>query len=228
MPEKLLLAMGGICGLRPAHSYFAGGVQLPLEARMVGIFAGFSLTLFALLLGRRLNARMFGSCAGVIILVLFFASMVLDGLNSTLYEFQLPHLYAPSNPLRLGTGLLAGIAAAPFMVWLVALVALPPGGERRVIVRSWWEPITLLALAALFAALVMSEQAAAYLPAALLSVGGVVAMLTMAALALLIYSSPLRERVSCWRQLLRPAPIALLVALAVLAGSAAVRWSGMG
>ena len=44
LPRKLLLAMGGVCGLRPTHSYFVGGVQLPLEARMTGIYGGFLLT----------------------------------------------------------------------------------------------------------------------------------------------------------------------------------------
>ena len=33
LPRKLLLAMGGVCGLRPAHSYFAGGIQLTIESR---------------------------------------------------------------------------------------------------------------------------------------------------------------------------------------------------
>jgi hypothetical protein len=28
VPHKLLWLMGGVCNLRPAHSYFAGGVQL--------------------------------------------------------------------------------------------------------------------------------------------------------------------------------------------------------
>lgn len=36
LPQTVLLAMGGVCGLRPTHSYFAAGVQLPLEARMNG------------------------------------------------------------------------------------------------------------------------------------------------------------------------------------------------
>src|SRR6266545_4250576 len=49
LPRKLLLAMGGVCALRPAHSYFAGNVQLPLESRMIGIYGGFMLTLALLL-----------------------------------------------------------------------------------------------------------------------------------------------------------------------------------
>lgn len=41
LPRKLLLAMGGVCALRPAHSYFAGDLQLPLESRMLASMAVF-------------------------------------------------------------------------------------------------------------------------------------------------------------------------------------------
>src|SRR5687768_12241893 len=57
LPRKLLLSMGGLCGLRPSHSYYAGELQLPLEARMVGIYGGFLLTLLVLLVAGRLGAR---------------------------------------------------------------------------------------------------------------------------------------------------------------------------
>lgn len=60
MTDKLLLAMGGVCGLRPHHSYVAGGTQLPLEARMTGMYGGFMLTLGWLLLRRRLGAQDLG------------------------------------------------------------------------------------------------------------------------------------------------------------------------
>ncbi len=36
LPEKLLLAMRGVCALRPSHSFFMGALQLPLEARTTG------------------------------------------------------------------------------------------------------------------------------------------------------------------------------------------------
>ncbi len=36
LPRKLLLAMGGVCALRPARSYFAGGVQLRMESPSTG------------------------------------------------------------------------------------------------------------------------------------------------------------------------------------------------
>ena len=229
LPAKLLLAMGGVCGLRPSHSYFAAGVQLPMEARMVGIFAGFSLTLIPLLLLRRTNARRLGSRVSVAVLTLFFASMVFDGVNSTLYEFGYPHLYTPNNPLRLLTGLLSGVAVAPFLTWFVGSVAVPAGNRSAITtVRAVWEPFVMLLPIGLFAALVMSEMAVAYLPATLLSVGGIVLVMALAILALLIFSSPLRGRTTRWQQLVTPGALALLVAFAVLAISSYLRWSNVG
>lgn len=225
LSTKLLIAMGGVCGLRPTHSYFAGGVQLPMEARMVGIFAGFSLTLAALLAFRRVGARRFGSRFSAVLLALFFASMVFDGVNSTLYEFALPYLYAPSNPLRLATGLLSGVALAPFLVWFLNSVALPDTErDTQRIVAANWEPLAMLIPAGLFAMLVISERALAYGPAALLSVGGIVLVPAIAVLALLVFSSPLRGRVARWQMLIAPGALGLLVSFAVLAGSAYLRW----
>ncbi len=74
--------MGGICGLRPAHSYFAGGIQLPIESRMVGSYGGFMVTLTVLVALGRLRARRLGSMPTIMLLVVFFASMVVDGVNS--------------------------------------------------------------------------------------------------------------------------------------------------
>lgn len=226
LPAKLLVAMGGVCGLRPTHSYFAGGVQLPMEARMVGIFAGFSLTLMTLLAFGRAGVRRFGSRFSAALLALFFVSMVFDGVNSTLYEFSLPHLYAPSNPLRLITGLLSGVALAPLLLWFLNSVALPnTGPDTPSIIAASWEPFAMLAPIGIFAALVMGESAVAYVPAALLSVGGIVLVMAIAMVALLVFSSSLRGRVTRWQMLIAPGALGLLISLGVLAVSAYLRWS---
>lgn len=61
LTQKLVWVMGGVCNLRPSHSFFSGGVRLPLEARMIGIYGGFMLS-FLLLLGmQRATARQLGT-----------------------------------------------------------------------------------------------------------------------------------------------------------------------
>ena len=226
VPRKLLLAMGGVCGLRLAHSYFAGDIQLPLESRMVGIYGGFTLMLIVLLLLRRFGARRLGSRLTIALLASFFASMVVDGINSTLTELGVPHRYQSTNVTRLVTGLLSGIALAPFLIWLLGVVATPPEQDRsRVMLGSPWELLLPLSVSAGFAALVVREQALLYYPIALASVGGVVLSSAMAALLIVLHISGMSGRVARVRQLVAPGALALLLAVAVLAVAATVRWS---
>lgn len=126
LPDKLLWLMGGICGLRPAHSYFAGDLQLPIEARMVGIYGGVMLTLLLACAARRADAQRLGSPLVLALLALFFGSMVFDGVNSTLITLGLPHLYETTNLHRISTGLLSGIAIGAVLAWLIGTTALPP------------------------------------------------------------------------------------------------------
>ena len=204
LPRKLLLSRGGVCGLRPAHSYFVGGVQLPLEARMTGIYGGFLLTLVMLVACRRLGMRRLGSPFVIGTLVVFFMSMVLDGLNSTFTDLGLAHLYMSTNGTRLLTGLLSGIAIAPFLLWLLGVVATPrePDVSRAV-----------------------DGRAVFYYPIALVSVTGIVGVLVITALLLILAISGLSGRVMHVRQVVAPGALALLVAFAVLSATAAARWT---
>ena len=226
LPHKLLMAMGGVCSLRPSHSYFAGGLQLPLESRMTGIYGGFLLTLAVLLLFGRLGARRLGGRAILGLLALMFATMVFDGLNSTLAELDLPHLYAPTNLLRLATGLLLGIALAALLVWLWGMVGAPrTGASRRAVLRSPWELLALLALNAGFAGLVVAGQAAFYYPIALLSVAGVIGMMAGVLMLVILPMAGLDGRVTRPGQIAVPGMVAVLLAIVVLAGTAVLRWT---
>jgi len=226
LPRKLLLAMGGVCGLRPAHSYFVGGVQLPLEARMTGIYGGLLLTFVVLVACRRLGARRLGSPLVIGILVVFFLSMAFDGVNSTLAELGLPHLYPPTNMFRLLTGLLSGIAIAPCLLWLLGMVATPrEPGVAPAVVRSPWELVAPLAINAIFAALVLDGRAAFYYPIALVSVMGIVGVLAITALLVILAISDLSGRITHVRQVVAPGALALLIAFVVLAATATARWT---
>lgn len=229
LPQKLFWAMGGVCNLRPSHSYFSGGVPLPLESRMVGIYGGFMLSFFVLLSMGRAQARRFGTPCIMVLLALMFASMGFDGVNSTLMELQLPHLYTTTNTIRLATGLLSGIALAPFLLWLINLIVLPrETNMTRRVIRSLWEVAGLVAVNALFALLIMSEWGALYYPIAFLGVGGIITMLGSITLIAIITISGFDGRVPRVRYLLAPASLALLVVCLILAGMATLRWSFIG
>jgi len=106
----------GICPQRPGHSLFLGGQQMPIEARMAGIFGGFVIgAAYFWALGRGRAMRLPGR-AMTITLIGFIALMGADGINALLFDLRLPHLYIPNLLLRLGTGLLTGLAFAGFVV----------------------------------------------------------------------------------------------------------------
>ena len=115
----------GICPQRPSHSLFLGGQQMPIEARMAGMFGGFVVAAaYGWAVGRGRAMRLPGramtlTLIGFIALTLAparSAGVGVDGVNAFLYDLRLPHLYAPNILLRLGTGLLTGVAFAGLVV----------------------------------------------------------------------------------------------------------------
>ncbi len=227
--QKLLLSMGGVCALRPSHSYFAGGLQFPLESRTSGIYAGFLLALVWLLVRGRLGARRLGSPLVIGVLTLMVGSMAFDGINSTLFEVGLPYLYMPTNPLRLATGLLSGIAMAPFLVWLWSVVAAPRNVmPSRPVLGALRELAVPLALAAGFAALMVNGGTTFYYPVALTSVIGVVLLPARVTVIPILMLGGLEGRVTQLRQMVGPSALAVLVAFGVLALMTGLRWAATG
>ncbi len=109
---KLEALSFGIDPQRPAHSHFLGGTRLPLEARKMGIYGGFTVVLgYLWVLGRWRAGRM-PPVPVLTTLVGFLGLMAVDGTNAFFYDLGLPHLYAPDNRLRLATGLLTGVTIA--------------------------------------------------------------------------------------------------------------------
>ncbi|HEY1015754.1 MAG TPA: DUF2085 domain-containing protein [Herpetosiphonaceae bacterium] len=226
MPHKLLQLMGGMCSLRPGHSYFSGALQQPLESRMVGIYAGFAVSLIVLLWRGRLGAPRVGSWPMLGVLALLFSSMVLDGINSTLAEVRAGALYAPANVLRLTTGLAFGTSVAPVMVWLLGDMVPRDRHGRAAAVMTLRTLLIIGVGQALVAAVVMSGAASSYIPVAVLSIGGVVAVPASLALVIIVRSARLRRQVTHPRQLIAPTALAELLGSVVILGSALLRWHG--
>src|SRR5215475_8928614 len=95
--DTLRALLYGVSAQRPSHSVFVGDQQLPLEARMGGIFLGFLCALILIAVLGRLRASqppagLYGlACWGLIALTGF------DGLNAFLFNGTLPHLYSPGG-----------------------------------------------------------------------------------------------------------------------------------
>lgn len=229
MPQKLLLAMGGVCGLRPAHSYFAGATQLPLESRMIGIYGGASLTFGWLVLRRSFGATRLGPWPVMVLLGLMFLSMVGDGVNSTMTDLGLAHPYTSTNLTRIVTGLVSGIALAAVLAWFIALATRPRDGQSiTTLLPSPIDLLVPLSLSALFGLLVIAQQAWGYALIALLSVGGILMTVTGALFLIVMLMSGLSRRNLSPRELIVPTSVAFLLALGVFAGTAALRWNFIG
>lgn len=114
--DKLWTVAASICPQRPGHSLFFGGVQMPIEAREGGIFIGFLVGLLYLLALGRGKTRKLPERKLLLTLLIFVGLMGLDGLNAVAYDLYLPTPYEPNLTLRLGTGLMAGLAIATLLL----------------------------------------------------------------------------------------------------------------
>jgi uncharacterized membrane protein len=178
----------GVSAQRPSHSIFVGGQQLPLEARMGGIFLGFLCSVALLAVLGRLRASqppdgLLGlACWTLIVLT------GLDGLNAFLFDGTLPHLYAPNTPLRLLTGLGAGLGVGLMAVPVVAGVV----WSRPLEVRSVEEPLEFLAglaLAGLVGGLVLASVGSLWWPIALAMLFGVLVVFGVANLYVIVLTT---------------------------------------
>lgn len=175
-----------VCHRIGARSFHIGERQMPLCARCSGTFTGAAvgLTLQAILGKRRAG---FPARKVIVVLVIFAFAFALDGSNSYLTLVKsaapgrldaIPILYAPQHWLRLltGSGMGLGMAAALFSVFNQTLWKQP---DPRPALAGWRE-LGLLAGTMLVTDLaILSEQPIILYPIALISVAGVLALLSM-------------------------------------------------
>lgn len=210
--DRLRALDGGICAQAPSHSFFPAGQQLPLCARNTGIYLGFSLGFFTLLGSGRLLSSRLPRLPVAISLLACVALMGIDGVNSLLNDLGAPHLYHPQNPLRLITGLGAGVAMVAFIM-PVANGLLWRWEDTRPSFKSFGQLVVVAPLL-LVAFLAVSSQVAWLLyPIALVSSFGLVMALTSVNLVFLICFTPFIGRFERWRQVLPVFTLALALAM---------------
>ena len=98
-----------VCHQLPSHSYWAFGRPLPLCARCTGQYLGAVTAVGFLLWQGRARAAKLPPRGILLTFALMLALWAFDGLNSLLAFVGLPHLYEPTNGLRLVTGTLEGM-----------------------------------------------------------------------------------------------------------------------
>jgi len=221
--DKLHALAAGVCAQRPDHSYFLGGAQLPLEARMQGIFAGFVVGAIFLLWSSRVRAALLPPAAVQGLLLGFVVLMCLDGLNALVYDLGGPALYAPQNALRLATGLLCGLALA-----LLAIPVLAGSLWRDCLhepsLASAGELVGPVCLLALVQVATMSGVPGLLLPVAILTVVGLIGGFTVGNTYAVLLLSRRERQARGWRDTLNPLLAGVLVSVYELVALAALRY----
>lgn len=220
--DKLRAVGFAVCPQRPAHSLFVDGVQLPLEARKVGIYLGFlSALVYLLALGRGRAVRLPRWPIGRI-LAGFVVLMGVDGLNALFYDLGWPHLYLPDNRLRLATGLFNGLAVAALALPVVN-ASLWSKGEPRRSLESWRELLAAATVQATVFLVVISGAPFFLYPVAALCIVGAVAMLSTVNALLLVGVIRRPSRIDASADVFPIVAIALVLDGFELAAMAAVR-----
>jgi uncharacterized membrane protein len=167
-----------ICHRIDTRSFHLGDRSLPLCSRCSGTYLGVVLTLSYFTLFKK-RAANFPPKGLLFVLGLFFLMYAVDGLNSYLSLIpEAPHLYEPSNLLRLTTGMFFGISLASIVypgfnqsVWL------QPRNEASL--HSIKELGILIFSGGFLILAVIIENPLILYPVALISTVGVLILLTM-------------------------------------------------
>lgn len=175
-----------VCHRIDERSFHVFGRQLPLCARCTGEFnaAAVGLIFQGLIAGKRMRLPRRGIIA---VMVFFFLAFAVDGSNSYLYLLkqdmpggsldQIPNLYIPNNTLRLFTGSGMGIALAAIMYPIVNQTLWRQPEDRPAL--EWKGFAGLAGIVLVMDLLVLTGSPVILYPIALLSVLGVLGLLTM-------------------------------------------------
>jgi len=214
-----------VCGRLPDHSFHLAGRQLPLCARCTGTFTGALLGFVGLLaLGKGKAARM-PPARVLALLVGFILLMAIDGLNSYIsLMLGRPVLYEPQNLLRLMTGTLHGLALSiiVFPIFNFTLWKEPDAKPALGGLRDLGLIIFLLALP--MVVLVQAQLDFLLYPVAMISVLGVLAILTVVNSLIIIIAIRREAQAVAWWDAALPIALGFGATLIEIAVIVALRW----
>lgn len=214
---KAHLALHGLCAQTPTHTFAIGDQPLPFDARMTGIYGGFATTFAWLVWRRRLASAALPSWSVGVALLGFVGAMGIDGTNSLLLDLGLPHPYAPHNLLRLGTGMLTGVALAAVLVYLVAGTLWRTPRDHGAAIGGWRELAALVGLGLLICGLVLVAPGWLYGPVVTLLLVSAVTVVSTVVLVGLVMVRRQEGRFRTFSDLQRPGVAALLLGVLVMA-----------
>lgn len=217
-----------VCHRIDLRSFHLGERPLPLCSRCLGMYLGavLSVAYFALI-GRGRSGR-FPPVPVMAVLGIFVSAFAIDGTNSYLHFFpQAPHLYEPSNVLRLITGSLLGLTLGT-IVYAGFNQSAWRRWRNRPPLASIREILPLLSLAGGMIAAVLWENPLILYPLALVSSAGVVLLLTGVHTTLVLLVLRRENEAEGWRDLVFPLAMGLALAFAQLGLFAFLRYLATG
>jgi uncharacterized membrane protein len=214
-----------ICHRISSHSIVVIGRQLPLCARCTGMYLGVALSFGVLLLVGRGRRSDLPPLPILLTLIGFIGLMGIDGVNSYAHFFpNFPHVYEPQNWLRLVTGMGAGLAMGLF-IFPALMQTLWRDVDGRPIIESVRELMGMVLLAGTAVLLVLSNQPTILYVMALVSVAGVLLIVTSintVLLLMLLKRDGLAER---WQETAVPLLISFVLTVAQLGIIALLRFN---
>jgi uncharacterized membrane protein len=167
-----------ICHRITSRSFVINGRQLPLCARCTGIYLGVALSFGLLLLAGRGRRTDLPPLPILLTLIGFIGLMGIDGLNSySHFSPNFPHVYQPRNWLRLVTGMGAGLAMG-LLIFPALVQTLWRQVDGRPVITTMRELLGVLILGGTAVLLVLSNQPTVLYVLALVSIVGVLLIVT--------------------------------------------------
>jgi hypothetical protein len=215
----------GICAQRPSHSLTLGGVPLPLDARMTGIYLGAAAMSLWLTAARRWRAAGAPPRGVVAILLGCVLALAADGTNALLFDLGAWHPYPPANLLRLLTGLGGGLALGAAAGHVFAAVVWRDADRRQAVVVRPAELAPPTALALGLALPPLSGWGVFLSPYAAALVLAVVSVFWQLSTALIVVAAGRGRRLHDARELSPLAMVGLAATIATIGGLAALRFA---
>lgn len=218
------LFLSGICHQFPEHSISLGSTQLPLCARCTGTYLGAVIGLANFCWRGRYRAAWLPPLKVLATLALLFVFWAVDGVNSYVhYVTEDVMLYAPSNALRLISGMGNGlfISTLIFPMFNFTLWSVP---HRQRVLNGWEELVAVLVQVIALAGLLLLDRKALLWPVALLNLLGVAILLTIVnsmIILLLLRREGVAKR---WRDTLLPLGLGLLLSFVEVGGMSTLRY----
>jgi hypothetical protein len=165
-----------------------------------------------------------------IALILFVAIMGVDGFNSLFVDIGQPHLYTPDNRVRTLTGMGMGISIAVLLHIVVNMTLRKDVDDQTPVLKSWWELLGIMAVDLLALAAIYANLGIMFWPLAFTAFFGITGVLYMVSLLLTSLFMGYEGSITSLRQLARPATIAIIPTLIILAAMSYLRFwlEGMG